>query len=263
MIKPVNKLISLTSDNVVTLFGNDIINNAFEEAWKSIVGILTDDSVFVALSNSDLRSDKWSVEDNDGTINFQTDGWTKNKRILSVERKLINTTTYYPAKKLDSIQAVGSVENPDSIYYENNKFRPKYYIAKTGKLKIIPQDVITAGEDVTYQEPKARVYFISYLKFNETSGISDTFDLGGKNFSDIEDNAEDSIFYGIPLDCKELVYVTMAMNLINNYMADFVHEEEDTELTTLLASQLQSLSVIKKEQLQYTMANYGSGEVTL
>ena len=45
-------------------------------------------------------------------------------------------------------------------------------------------------------------------------------------------------------------------------MADFVHEEEDTELTTLLASQIAALNSAKTEQYKYVLAKYG-GDVEI
>ena len=53
------------------------------------------------------------------------------------------------------------------------------------------------------------------------------------------------------------MYIQIAINLIQNYMADFVHEEEDTEMVNLLNNHLQSLSLSKKEHLEYVSNKYG------
>ena len=248
MIKPIDKITSLVSNDLVSLFGDDVINNAFEESWKTTLGILTDESVYDSIVNSDLPSRAYSVENTQGLSIFLENNFLKNKRLISVERLLANTTNYYPAKTLDSLKALNLALNPDSIHYENNKF--------------LPQDSTTIGEETTYAHPKGRVYWINMLKFNENSGIYGTFNLLGKDFSSIDALAEHTIFYGIPDDAKELVYMQTAINLIQNYMADFVYEEEDTELTTLLASQMAALNASKQEQFKYVLAKYG-GDVQL
>ena len=87
--------------------------------------------------------------------------------------------------------------------------------------------------------------------------INSTFQLDGKNLSTISANEEDVIFIGIPHDARELVYIQIALNLIQNFMADFVHNEEDTEMVNLLNTHLQSLSLVKKENLEYISNKFG------
>ena len=67
---------------------------------------------------------------------------------------------------------------------------------------------------------------------------------------------------GSEMCIRDRVYLQTAINLIQNYMADFVHEEEDTELTTLLASHIASLNSAKGEQYKYVLAKYG-GDVEI
>ena len=55
--------------------------------------------------------------------------------------------------------------------------------------------------------------------------------------------------------------IQMALNLIQYYMSDFVHEEEDTELSNLLASQVVSLDKDRKELLQFVVTKFGIGNM--
>lgn len=264
MIKPIDKITSLVSNDLISLFGDSVINNSFEEAWKTTLGILTDDAIHDSLVNTTLNSRYYMLEDSQGVSSWLIDGFTKDKRLISVERQILNSSpaVYYPARSLDSLKAYNLALNSDSIYYENNKYLPRYFTTTGGQLNIIPKDAISSEGGTTYNHPKARIFWISMLKFNQNGGFYGTFDLTGKNLSDIDEAAEDTIFYGIPTDAKELVYLQTAINLIQNYMADFVHEEEDTELTTLLASQIASLNSAKQEQYKYILAKYG-GDVQL
>ena len=52
MIQPIEKIKSLLSDEVVTLFGNPILNNAYDEAMKFILSILSNKSVLGAIIDS-------------------------------------------------------------------------------------------------------------------------------------------------------------------------------------------------------------------
>ena len=66
------------------------------------------------------------------------------------------------------------------------------------------------------------------------------------------------LFYGVPRQAKELVYLQMALNLIQYYMANFVHDDEDTELSALLASQVAAIDRDRKEQLQFVVSTFGT-----
>ena len=50
----------------------------------------------------------------------------------------------------------------------------------------------------------------------------------------------------------------MALNLLHNYMADFVYSEEDTELVGLLKEHAVSLLSKKNEELNYVLPKYGN-----
>ena len=102
---------------------------------------------------------------------------------------------------------------------------------------------------------------MTFPRFGEQDKHSDTHRLRSSKFSDIQRENEHILFYGIPIQARELVYIQMALNLIQYYMSDFVHEEEDTELSNLLASQVVSLDKDRKEHLQFIVTKFGTGQL--
>tara|TARA_R110001583_G_scaffold38498_6_gene124415 strand:- start:2454 stop:3224 length:771 start_codon:yes stop_codon:yes gene_type:complete len=250
MIQPIEKIKSLLSDEVVTLFGNPILNNAYDEAMKFILSILSNKSVLGAIidSKDSLNLDtQWTTSTK---ADWETDSFMKKRRMLKVERKIASTTTYYEGTEVNFLNE-DKFNNSSSIYYENNKYKPKWYKTTSNVLAIIPKE-----DDGT--TPDGRIYYITEPEMGVTDNIdTSTFQLAGKNLSTITDSEEDVIFIGIPHEARELVYVQIAINLIQNYMADFVHEEEDTEMVNLLNNHLQSLSLSKKEHLEYVSNKYG------
>ena len=120
---------------------------------------------------------------------------------------------------------------------------------------MLPKDVVL-GSDVL---PKGNIYWLTFPDFNTSdSNLEFTFDLATKNFSEITKDTESTLFYGIPSGAKELVYIEMALNLLHNYMADFVYNEEDTELVGLLKDHAASLLAKKNEELNYVLPKYGN-----
>ena len=156
------------------------------------------------------------------------------------------------AKDLDKIEVVIADEQDmidGSIYYENDNYNPKYYSTDTGALEILPD------------ASAAIIYFMTYPRFGESNRYNDTHQLYNVNFSDVPKEAEVTLFYGIPTQARELVYIQMALNLIQYYMSDFVHEEEDTELSNLLGAQVVSLDRDKKEHLQFVVSSFGNDQL--
>ena len=249
MIQPIEKIKSLLSDEVVTLFGNPILNNAYDEAMKFILSILSNQSVLGAIIDSKgvLIDTYWTTSTK---ADWETESFMKKRRMLKVERKIIDTTTYYEAIEVNFLNE-DKFNNSSSLYYENNPYKPKWYKTTSNALAIIPKE-----DDGT--TPDGRIYYITEPEMGITdSAQNSTFQLSGKNLSSITADEEDIIFIGIPHEARELVYIQIAINLIQNYMADFVHEEEDTEMVNLLNNHLQSLSLSKKEHLEYVSNKYG------
>ncbi len=57
---------------------------------------------------------------------------------------------------------------------------------------------------------------------------------------------------------KELLYTQMSLNLVNNYIADFVFAEEDNELVNLASQHAATLTTKTQEELNYIIANYSN-----
>ena len=255
MIAPIDKIKKLTTDDVQTLFGEDILNSCFEEAFKFVNNLLTDNSVLEAILASDLIIIRYlQAVKNVGSVPGRTPGWNdddflKNRRILYVNREVGELDIYLEASKLPSNTSSTHAAIDGSIFYENDEYTPKYYVADSGKIEVLPD-----ATDV-------RVYYMTYPRFGETDIHNDTHQLSSVNFSDISKNSEHTLFYGIPIEAKELVYIQMALNLIQYYMSDFVHEEEDIELSNLLANQVVSLDKDRKEYLQFVVSKFGNNQL--
>jgi hypothetical protein len=182
----------------------------------------------------------------------------KNRLMLKVERMILdsdgNTTSDYAEAKEVNFLNKEKFTNSNSIYYENNKYKPVWYTDTDNKLQILPSDVVSESE----QDAKGRIYYITLPEMGVTESVlHSTFDLAGKTFSTLTQNEEDIIFIGIPHDARELVYIQMALNLVQNYLSDFVYEEEDGEMVNLLNNHLQALSLSKKENLEFVTSRYG------
>lgn len=254
MIAPIDKIKKLTTDDVQTLFGEDILNSCFEEAFKFVNNLLTDGSVLEAILASDLITARYLQTSKNTGVGGRSLGWNdndflKNRRILYVNREIGTSDTYLEASKLPSNTSSTHAAIDGSIFYENDEYTPKYYVADSGKIEVLPD-----ATDV-------KVYYMTYPRFGETSIHNDTHELASINFSDVLKNSEHTLFYGIPIEARELVYIQMALNLIQYYMSDFVHEEEDTELSNLLANQVVSLDKDRKEHLQFVVSKFGNNQL--
>ena len=252
MIAPIEKIQALTTEDVETLFGEDVLNSCFEESFKFVNNLITDESCYEALSTSDLESDRYKTADKNVTVGttlgWNNDDYLKNRRILYVNRRL-SGSTYIESSKISSNTAATSTTINGSIFYEDDPYTPKYYASNDGKVEILP-----ASTD-------AHVFYMTYPKFGMANKFNETHGLAGSNFSSIQKEAEHTLFYGLPIQARELVYIQMALNLIQYYMSDFVHEEEDTELSNLLAAQVGSLDRERKEHLQFVVSTFGNSQL--
>ena len=252
MIAPIEKIKSLTTEDVQTLFGEDVLNVAFEEAFKFVNSLITDNACYEALVSSASLSDGYkTILKNISTGNklgWNDDDFLRNRRILYVNRRL-SGSTYISASKIAANISTTNATVDGSIYYENDNYNPKYYSTDTGALEILPD------------ASAAIIYFMTYPRFGESNRYNDTHQLYNVNFSDVPKEAEVTLFYGIPTQARELVYIQMALNLIQYYMSDFVHEEEDTELSNLLGAQVVSLDRDKKEHLQFVVSSFGNDQL--
>tara|TARA_R100000742_G_C4276722_1_gene98000 strand:+ start:145 stop:912 length:768 start_codon:yes stop_codon:yes gene_type:complete len=251
MIAPIDKIKSLTTEDVQNLFGEDILNSCFEEAFKFVNNLILDNFVYEALASSDLSSSRYLQTTKNHTsgnhLGWNDEDFLKNRRILFVNRRI--SSDYIEAVKLDSNTSATSAVINGSIHYEDDEYRPKYYVTNLAKIEILP--TTTA----------AQVYFLTYPRFGESLSHNDTHQLTEANFSSIVKENEHTLFYGIPIQARELVYIQMALNLIQHYMADFVHEEEDTELSNLLGAQVVSLDKDRQEHLQFVVSNFGNNQL--
>ena len=261
---PIDKIKSLLSSDVTSLFSDDILNDAYINAYKTINALMSDEACLDSLFNSGLSADKYQTNHSTWTDNadvvYSKSKFNEGRRLLSVERKndvgSYVDNIFYQCKRIPSQRGEsGIINKSSSIYYENDLFSPKYYINSSGGVIIIPTNEVLG---VT-QFPKGRVFWLSYPTFEQridSFAFNYTFDLAGKNFSEI--TAEETLFYGMPSEAKSLVYIEMAMNMLHLYMADFVHDEEDVELVALLKEQVTSLLSKKGEELNYVLPKYGN-----
>ena len=264
MIQPIEKIKSLLSNDIVTLFSKEVLNVAYINAYKIVNSLITDDACLDSLYDSNLETGKY-VSSHTSSVNSEApwyrENFNRNRRILLVERKneigdvaLDNDGLFHKCIKLKST-GIQQATNPKSIYYENDKYSPKYYHETGGQIIILPHDVVLEADVF----PRGRIFWLTYPDFNfSDSELYFTFDLAGKNFSEITLDQEEILFYGIPIGAKELLYIEMALNLLHNYMADFVYSEEDTELVGLLKEHAVSLLSKKNEELNYVLPKYGN-----
>jgi len=267
MIAPIDKLTALLSEDIVSLFGDDVLNDTYIGTFKNILNLMTDDSVIEALTKSNLSITPDKIYTPHTTTTdldciFSKREFTKGRRILSVERyNYIGTDyddTYYKCSKQSTIVGQsGILENVNSIHLSNDRWSPSYFVSKAGGIEIKPKDTILS----TAYFPKGRVWWITYPTFKAEGGVTTfnyTFNLSGKNISGLSKDEEEIILYGIPLDAKELFYVQFALNLCQYFVADFVHEEEDTELLALVKEQASILMAKRTEEMQSVLPIYGS-----
>jgi len=261
---PIEKIKSLLSNDVTSLFSDDLINNAYIVSFKSINSLISDEACLDALFDSGIDITKYVTNHasytSDDAVVYSKSGFKEGRRILNVERR--NTlgsgadSLYYQCRRISSQKGLSyMINNTASIHYENDRFKPIYFTNDTGGVLIKPDNVVLG----TSQHPIGRVYWLSFPTFEQRTDISTftyTFDLGGKNFTEIVD--ENTLFYGIPHEAIHLTYVEICLNLLQMYMADFVHEEEDTELVTLLKEHVTALLAKKNEELNLVLPKYGN-----
>jgi len=261
MITPINKIKSLLNEDIVSLFGDEVINNAYIEAYRLTLGLISNDAILESLLNSGLSVNRYytthtTTSDNDA--GYFKKGFGEGRKILSVLRKNSDGTdsddVYYRADKIPSLHGETRADNINSIYYENDRWNPKYYIQSSGSIVILPKDSTFSGEVL----PKAKIYWITFPDFSQSQSedLEYTFNLTNKNFSTMTINEEGDLFYGIPSGAKELVYTEMALNLVQNYIADFVYDEEDTELLSLAQEHTSMLMAKKKQLIDFVIPNY-------
>tara|TARA_R100000808_G_C2116049_1_gene128669 strand:- start:207 stop:1103 length:897 start_codon:yes stop_codon:yes gene_type:complete len=254
---PIEYIQYLMGDSVFDLFGDKMLNDAFERAFIETSGLILDDIILENLNGSNSFSS--TSQSAYGAAGF-TDNYPK--RILKVVRQ--NTTDedsdgtdqyYYDARKIQNIDS--EAINPNSIYYENDPFNPAWYIATDAGINIIPKN--------SSSHPTGKVYYMSYPKFGVGAEIdsNQTHDLGEKsgnqNFSLISSNNENEIFYGIPLEARQLIYLSTALNLVEGYLSNHIQDDEDIELVQLLKAQYEMLVNLKSKEVVVVQAKFGEG----
>ena len=105
------------------------------------------------------------------------------------------------------------------------------------------------------------VYNMTYPIFGDSTDINSNSNTHQLDTVTFRNATEDAIFYGIPLLARKLVYTQTALNLIVGYLSRFVHEEEDTELVTLLNAHKQELELERKEELEFIVTRFGNAPV--
>tara|TARA_R100000808_G_scaffold5664_1_gene17031 strand:+ start:3575 stop:4468 length:894 start_codon:yes stop_codon:yes gene_type:complete len=250
---PIDYLKFILSDAVFDMFGDFVVNNAFEEAFIEISDLILDDIIL------DNLYERYSITAN-STYNDGAFTKTHKKRILKVVRQ--NTTAedtvndnqyYYNCRKVFNYD--GQAVNPNSLYFENDPFNPAWYVNSSGGINILPKN--------SSSEPTGKIYYMSFPKFGVGVNIDSyqTHNLdeasGLQNFVLIGASDEKELFYGIPDDCRKAVYVSMALNLVEGYLSDFIHDDEDLELVELLTKQSNTLVGIKAILINNVRSKYG------
>ena len=136
MIAPIDKLKSLLSNDIVSLFGDDAINDVYIHTFKYVLSLMTDESVIQALAQTSLTSINLytpHASDTDTDVTYSKINFTKDRRILKVERKHTNGASvdnvFYECRKVDTLLGKsGKLVNNHSIHFSNDKWDPVYYV---------------------------------------------------------------------------------------------------------------------------------------
>ena len=88
---PIDKIKSLLSSDVTSLFSDDILNDAYINAYKTINALMSDEACLDSLFNSGLSADKYQTNHSTWTDNadvvYSKSKFNEGRRLLSVERK--------------------------------------------------------------------------------------------------------------------------------------------------------------------------------
>jgi len=255
---PIEYIQFLLGQDIFTLFGDTMLNESFESAFKTVSEFISDNVILENLGNANSY-----VVDNDSLDVFGVQGFAYGKRILRVLRENTtaedtsdNTQYYYPCRKIS--QYNDNAFNPNSIYYENDPFDPVWFISDIGGIEIRPKN--------SSIDPSGKVYYMSFPKFGvgKEDDTNITHDLGSTsgwhNFSLISSIDEDEIFHGLPIEARVLVYLDTALNLCMGYMSNHVQDDEDTELVSLLNAQVEYLTGKRQAELQRIVGQFGSAK---
>ena len=255
---PIEYMQFLLGEEIFILFGDIMLNEAFESSFKHINEFITDSVILENLGGATN-----SIVTDSAVYN--NDKFTNEKRILKVLRQ--NTTTedttasaqyYWPCRKVSTLSELH--DNPHSIYFENDPFDPTWHITTTGGVSIRPKN--------TSAEPTGKVYFLSFPRFGvgiENSAVTELFggmthDLGNTsglhNFSLIGAIDEDKIFIGLPIEAA--VYLSMATNLVFGFLSNHVQDDEDSELVSLLNIQSEYLGKKLQIELERISKQFGA-----
>ena len=253
---PIEYIQFLLGEELFSLFGDLMLNEAFESAFKSISEIIEDSVILENLGNSNSYVE--SV-----TATFNAKAFSYEKRILKVLRQ--NTTDedsdgtdqyYYTCRKV--VNHLDNTYNPHSIYYVNDSFDPTYFINTDGGIEIRPKDASA--------QPVGKVYYMSFPKFGVGVGVDSgiTHDLGEmsgmSNFSLINASNESEIFHGLPVQAREAVYLVMAINLCYGLLSNHIQDDEDEELVALLNSQIEYLVKKSEVEIKRIAEQYGAAK---
>lgn len=251
---PIEYLEFLIGTEIFTLFGDSMINEAFEHAFKEITDAFSPDVIINNLGSSG----RFTLQD--ATL-YNVQNWTYTKRILRVLRQ--NTTNedsdgsdqyYWTSRKIGI--GTDNAQNPHSVYFENDPFSPVWYVNDIGGLNILPKD---GGS-----EPTGKVYYMSYPKFGVGVEIDahQTHNLGNvsgnQNLSLISSADEEEIFHGAPVNSRVAIYLSTALNLCSGYISNHVQDDEDGELVQLLNAQIEWIGAKKAEEVKMLAQQYGA-----
>ena len=218
-----NRITDLIGSDYNTIPSNsyiDLINAAINEIADMLPAELL---LKYAVDPIDLSNspDSWTY---DGTA-----GGPEGKKILLILRSAssggvrrectpVSISDYYRAMDTGSI-------------YLATKHTPIYaYVTNGGNTNISLFPLPTADET-------AMIHYFAYLTADQTSN---------------------STIAGFPNEVEQAVVLKASINILQAYISDFVQDEEDAELTTMIGAQIQSLQA----QFQQEMGRFMEQDAT-
>lgn len=257
---PIAYIQFILGEDIFNLFGDKMLNVAFENSFIEVSDLILDANILDNLTESST----WytDVQATYGAAGFFDD---YPKRILKVVRQnnasedsVGSEQNFYNARKIINLD--NQATNYYSIYYENDPFNPAWFVTNNGGINIIPKQ--------SSSHPTGKVYYMSYPKFGIGLELdaNQTHDLGTRsgfqNFSLVSSNNEREIFFGVPVDARKAIYYSMCLSLVDGYLSNFVQEDEDGELVTLLKSQSESFNFTKVTEMKKIAMKYGDFKET-
>ena len=202
---------TLFSNRITDLIGSEystIASNSYVDLFNAAISEIAD------MAPSELLL-KYAV----GPIllDHNTPTWTsvEGKKVLLVTREEGDGGPYRECK-VTSLQDFERVKDTNSIYLATAHSPVYAYLTAGGDtaLNIFPTPTATEG---------AKIYYFAYPTTDNTGATSLT---------------------GFPNELEQAVILRACISIVQTYISDFVQDEEDNEMLSMLSTQIQSLSAL-------------------